>query len=108
MPPVPYELVVSESSNAPSCICSETRGETTSQLELSDDWSAGYYTIVPELDGDGSIYILDTVMVQEPVRPIWLVIVAYVGYQTSTTDVLNAMVRNKKTHLLLTTLVAWT
>ena len=53
----PYELVVSESGDSahPAYIVdvSETTMEATSELELSDDWSAGYYTISPELTGDG-------------------------------------------------------
>ena len=54
----PYELVVSESGDSahPAYIVdvSETTMEATSELELSDDWSAGYYTISPELTGDGT------------------------------------------------------
>jgi hypothetical protein len=55
----PYELVVTESGDSahPAYIVtvSETTMEATSELELSDDWSAGYYTISPaEAFGDGT------------------------------------------------------
>jgi len=54
----PYELVVTESGDSahPAYIVTvdETTMEATSELELSDDWAAGYYTISPELTGDGT------------------------------------------------------
>ena len=76
----PYELVVSESGDSahPAYIVdvSETTMEATSELELSDDWSAGYYTISPEWRSVMvRIYILGMVMVRGPESTNWPVIV---------------------------------
>ena len=106
----PYELVVSESGDSahPAYIVdvSETTMEATSELELSDDWSAGYYTISPD---EGSvmvrIYILGTVMVRGPESTNWLVIVRMSVTIPVPTMFLALWVRTKKTHLLLMTLV---
>ena len=96
----PYELVVSESGDSahPAYIVdvSETTMEATSQLELSDDWSAGYYTISPELDGDGR-YIYFGYGNGSGARVDQLAgYSSYVGYQTGADNVLNAMGTNEK------------